>query len=58
MLEKSQNRPIVFAETNFLFDCVFERDANSEYMLELAKQYRIGMFQKTVYTLKDVKRKT
>jgi hypothetical protein len=41
--EKSQNRPIVFAETNLLFDCAFERDVNSEYLLELATQREIRM---------------
>ena len=43
MFEKSQNRPIVFAETNFLFDCAFDRDANSQHLLELAKLYRITL---------------
>ena len=43
MSEKSQNRPIVFGETNFLFDCAFDREINSKYLLELAQQQKITL---------------
>ena len=34
---------MVFAETNWIFDGVFKRDVNAEYMFELAQQDRIVM---------------
>ena len=43
MSKKSQSHPMVFAETNFIFDCVFNRDVNAQYMLDLARQNRIVM---------------
>ena len=43
MSKKSQNRPTVFAETNFIFDCVFDRDVNAQYLLELVQQDTIVM---------------
>ncbi len=43
MSQKSQNPLTVFAETNFLFDCAFERDVNAEYLLSLARQKSIQL---------------
>jgi hypothetical protein len=43
MSKKSQKSPTVFAETNFIFDCIFNRDVNAQYLLDLATQDRIEM---------------
>ena len=53
MSQRYQSPPIVFAETNLIFDYVFERDVNADYLVELNGALHRAMTFKPGFTTPD-----